>query len=412
MVERRVALVVRRALGSPRDVTRAHDALRQAGAPVGASLAAALADDRWGVVLLAEQRAVVVGALVLRWVRAVGDGPDATPSVAWVERCWSADGDPAVVEALEDAARAEAEARDVAGLRGFTEPGMAPSPAPPSSPPTTLAVEPAALVLVDGATVRLGPDADPLVTLWSGAQAFRARGSRDRTLAGWSAPDTVGSREVDDGDALRFDATTRRLRECWLTRPSRVAFDEDVWRAAMALAVTPGALTLTAGDDFALPAMEVGVFDLALSGYVALRGSDLAAGASSLAGWTAAAVSPEVALLFDAGGRWSGWRVRDPVSRARPMGWPDVREEPIPAGVPRDALTALLYDWMCIDAGDRTRPDLAVDPDDIAHMVSLRGRARSLAEAAGAAGDDAVAGVASDVAAQVYWSWGFFRVGD
>ncbi len=411
MVERRAALVVRRALGSPRDVTRAHDALKQAGVALGASLSAALADDRWGVVLLAEQRAVVVGVLVLRWVRAVGDGPDATPAVAWVDRCWSIDDDPSVIEALEDAARAEAESRDVTGLRGFTEPGM-PVASSLSPPPTVPVAHSSALVLADGVTVRLDPDADPLVTLWNGAQAFRARRPSDRTLASWSADDTVGSREVDDGDALRFDATTRRLRECWLTRPSRVAFDEDVWRAAMSLEVTPAVLTLTSGDGFALPAMEVGVFDLALSGYVALRASDLAAGASSLSGWTAAMVSPEVALLFDASGRWSGWRVHDVVSRARPMGWPDVREEPIPPGTSRDALTALLYDWMCIDAGDRTRPDLAVDPDDIAHMVSLRGRARSLADAAGAAGDAAVAGVASDVAAQVYWSWGFFRVGD
>ncbi|MDB4932522.1 MAG: hypothetical protein JWM10_5006, partial [Myxococcaceae bacterium] len=75
-------------------------------------------------------------------------------------------------------------------------------------------------------------------------------------------------------------------------------------------------------------------------------------------------------------------------------------------------LTALLYDWMCIDAGARVRPDLATDPDDIAHMVALRDRARALAESARLAGDEAVAGVAADVAAHVHWSWGFFRVGE
>lgn len=412
MVERGAALVVRRALGSPRDVTRAHDALRQAGVPLGASLAAALADDRWGLVLLAERRASVVGALVLRWVRAVGDGPDAAPATAWIDRRWSADDDPSVVEALEDAARAEAEARGVAELRGFTEPGIPPTPeaAPVEAP---VAAEGGRLfTLAEGATARLtaAPEAVPLVTLWSGAQAFRARRHADRTLPGWSAEDAVGSREADEGDALRFDAATRRLRECWLTRPSGIAFDETVWRTAMALEALPGSLVLTSGEGFALPAMEVGLFDLALSGYVALRSADVGPGA--LAGWSAVAVSPEVALLFDAEGRRAGWRVREPVSRARPMGWPDVREEPLPAGEGRDALAALLYDWMSIDAGERVRPDLAVDPDDIAHMVSLRDRARALAEAAGAAGDEAVAGVASDVAAQVHWSWGFFRVGE
>ena len=70
---RTAALVVRRALGSPRDVARVHDALRAASLRVGVSLAAALGDDRWGVVLLAERRGEVAGALVLRWVRSVGD---------------------------------------------------------------------------------------------------------------------------------------------------------------------------------------------------------------------------------------------------------------------------------------------------------------------------------------------------
>lgn len=412
MVERRAALVVRRALGSPRDASRAHDALRLAGVPVGASLAAALADDRWGVVLLAEQRAAVVGALVLRWVRAVGDGPEAAPASAWVERCWSQGDDPAVVEALEDAARAEAEARGAASLRGFGGPTAAVAEAAAAEAVAAPEVDARELTLAEGATARRVTGAEPLVTLWSGAQAFRVRRASDRATSAWSADGTVGSREADEGDALRFDATTRALRECWLTRPARTAFDEGVWRAAMEVPAAVGGLTLAAGEGFALAAMEVAVYDLGLTGFAALRASDFAAGASGLDGWTAVAVSAEVALLFDGQGRWAGWRVRDPVSRARPMGWPDVREEPPQEGATRDALVALLYDWMCIDAGERVRPDLATDPDDIAHMVSLRARARALAESAAAAGDQATAGVAGDVAAQVHWSWGFFRVAE
>lgn len=409
---RTAALVVRRALGSPRDVTRAHDALRSAGVPVGAALAAALGDDRWGLVLLAERRAVVAGALVLRWVRAVGDGPDATPATAWVERCWSADDDPAVVEALHDAARAEAEARGVEALVGLTQEGILAEPEAEGPAAEGEASGGPARTLAEGVTARVGPSscASELATLWSGAQAFRARLAVDRVRPEWTSDQCVGSRETDDGDALRFDAATRRLREVWLTRPSRVAFDEAVWRAAMDLPTEQGALTLEAGDGFALPAMAVGVFDLGLKGYVALRAEAFAAGADALSRWSALAVSAELALLFDEGGRWSGWRVRDPVTRVRPMGWPDVRETPLREGASRDALTALLYDWMCIDAGPRVRPDLATDPDDIAHMVSLRARARALAEEAKREWDDAVSGVAADVAAHVHWSWGFFRV--
>ena len=406
------ALVVRRALGSPRDVTRAHDALREAGVPLGASLAAALGDDRWGVVLLAERRAVVVGALVLRWLRAVGDGPEASPSTAWVERCWSAGDDPSVAEALLDAALSEAEARGVEALTGAPARSSPEAPSEAAEVPVESVVEGPARVLAEGVRARVvaSPRATEMATLWSGAQAFRARWSVDRPRLGWTIDGCVGSRESDEGDALRFDESTRRLREVWLTRPSRVAFDEEVWRAAMALTPTAGALTLVEGDGFALPAMEVGVFDLGLTGYVALRSEGFAAGAEALSRWTALALSPELALLFDEAGRWSGWRVLDPVSRARPMGWPDVQELPIREGDGREALTALLYDWMCIDAGARVRPDLATDPEDIAHMVSLRARARALAESAKERGDEAVAGVAADVAAHVHWSWGFFRV--
>jgi hypothetical protein len=406
------ALVVRRALGSPRDVTRAHDALREAGVPVGASLAAALGDDRWGVVLLAERRAVVVGALVLRWVRAVGDGPEAAPSTAWVERCWSAGDDPSVAEALHDAALSEAGARGVEALTGASRELIPEAPSEASAEAPEASVEGPERVLAEGVTARVAasPPAPEMATLWSGAQAFRARWTADRQRLQWMIDGCVGSREADDGDALRFDETTRRLREVWLTRPSRVAFDEGVWRAAMALTAAPGALTLAGGDGFTLAAMEVGVFDLGLTGYVALRAEGFAEGAEALSRWSALGLSPEVALLFDEAGRWSGWRVLDPVSRARPMGWPDVQEMPIREGEAREALTALLYDWMCIDAGARVRPDLATDPEDIAHMVSLRARARALAETAKERGDDAVAGVAADVAAHVHWSWGFFRV--
>ena len=411
---RTAALVVRRALASPRDVARVHEALSAAEVPLGAALGAALGDDRWGVVLLAERRAVVLGALVLRWVRAVGDAPDAAPATAWIERCWSAEEDPAVVEALHDAARAEAEARGIERRIEITLPRLAEASAEGAAEPLATADEEPVRTLAAGVIARVAASAGApaMVTLWSGAQAFRARWATDRGGHGWTSAGCVGSRETDDGDALRFDAATRVLREVWLTRPGRVAFDEDVWRAALALPATPGTLTLIAGDDFALPAMDVGVFDLGLMGYVALRAEAFAAGVLPFARWTALAVSAEMALLFDEGGRWSGWRVLDPVARVRPMGWPDVRETPPEAGEAREALTVLLYDWMCIDAGARVRPDLATDPEDIAHMVSLRARTRALAESAKRDGYDAVGGVAADVAAHVHWSWGFFRVGE
>ena len=263
------------------------------------------------------------------------------------------------------------------------------------------------LSVAEGVGVEVVDDVRPAVTLWSGAQAFRTRWRYDRASLEWSVPGLIGTGDDDTtGDALRFDATTRVLREAVLARPTKVLFDDRVWNAALDVPVREGALHLVEPAVLTLPSMDVAMFDLDLAGFVALREG---AATADLAGWCAVRAAQEVARLFDAAGRWAGWRVEDPVRRARPMGWPDVREEPVAEGPDRQSLAALLYDWMCIDASPRVRPDEASDPDDVAHLVALRTRARALAAYAA---DPVVAGVATDVAAHVHWSWGFFRVGE
>ena len=89
------------------------------------------------------------------------------------------------------------------------------------------------------------------------------------------------------------------------------------------------------------------------------------------------------------------------------MGWPEAREAEAPYPARADALRALLYDWMVIDASPRVAPADATSPEEVEHMAALRDRARALAEG----GDDVVSGVARDVAAHAHWSWGFYRLG-
>jgi hypothetical protein len=206
----------------------------------------------------------------------------------------------------------------------------------------------------------------------------------------------------DDGDGLRFDPAGRALREVYLHRPTRVRADEALLSRVRALAPREGVLRLPeAVSTFTLPRARFALFDVSLDVLAAFTD---APGEGEL---QAVALTDALALLF-LDGAYVGWRVHDPVSQARPMGWPDVQESRAPAQ--RDALAALVHDWMAIDATTRPRPDEVTDEEEIAHMTALRDRARSLA--AQGDGSDPGAGVARDIGAHIHWSWGFFRVGE
>lgn len=398
-------LVIRRARGTPKDTRNVHARLRALEVPTGDGLSQALADDRWGMVLLAERRGEPAGVAVLRWMRPLG-APDGPPYRAWLERCDGDDDD--VREALREAARAECESL------GVTPDEVAPSDAPTAPPEpvdeppeATSAGDPWALTDDAAITVSAGETAPETTTLWSGALAFRTRWRSDRQGVAWSVDEGFGARD-DGGDTLRFELGTRRLREAYLRRPSALLRDPRWLAAAVAAPAREGVVRLATGDGFALPTTDVAAFDTSLAAFVALRG-DVVAEASPHA-FEAVAISPDVALLFVAR-RYVGWRVLDPVRHARPMGWPEVRDAVAPSGSSRDELAALLYDWMSIDAGSVVRPDEARDDEDTAHMRGVRDRARALAATDPCAGD-AVAEVARDVAAHMHWSWGFFRVSE
>ncbi len=458
-------VVVRRATAAPRDTRAVTELLRAAGDPPGDTLAAALADDRWGIVLLAEHRGETLGVTVLRlW------GPPGAPSrralidTLWVRPDRRRQG---IASALVQAASVEAEARGATDVRlvapsgdpaavaltaslGYTAVpawslyARAPSDTAPMelSIPVEVPVEARAIVrppgahqdvpqdvpqgvhgepagehfeLAPGAVVVLDPAAEvsPAVSFWSGALAFRTRWAADRRTATWTTEGCLGSRD-EGGDVLRFDPGTRRVRETWLSRPSSVRIDARLLAAVEAAPCVPGVPTLHPdATDFACPPMAAALFDVALGCYAAVTAPLAHGGIAALGSpgeLRAAAITAHVHLLF-AGGRCVGWRVLDPVTHARPMGWPEPREGAVPAGPRRTELTALLYDWMTLDASARVRPDEAADPDEIAHLVAVRDRARRLA-ALTAPDDDPVPGVARDIAAHVHWSWGFFRLGD
>ena len=198
---------------------------------------------------------------------------------------------------------------------------------------------------------------------------------------------------------MLFRSATGVLRETYLGRPARHLRDDGLLARAVAAPIVPGALRLDADRPFTLAAMDAALFDVTLDHYVALR-----AGAEG-GEFLAVAASPDLALLFVAG-TYVGWRVRDPAAHARPMGWPEPRDVVPPVPPHAAALRALLYDWMAIDASPRVDPAAAASPDEVEHMAALRDRARILA-----AGDDAVAGIARDVAAHAHWGWGFYRLG-
>ncbi len=429
------ALVIRRALGAARDVRAVGALLDEARAARGDALAAWLSSDEHGVTLVAEREGRAVGLVTVRLVRAPGGGPvtaaivDALYVVADARR-------QGVGRALLDAARAEAEAREAPRFAVMTDaPGEAERAflraagfrastswtlATPDDRVTAVPEAPSApgedFELAPGVTVRFSPGAPSpdAVTRWSGALAIRTRWRADLTSVGWSAEGCVGTPDDDEGDAARFDARTRALREAYLSRPRALRIDDALLHRVAEVADEAGSLALAPGADaFSLAPADVALFDLSLSALVALRSDaaeTLAAGRGAL---RALGASPHVSLLF-VDGRYAGWRARDPVSLARPMGWPETREARALTGDERAALTSLLYDWMVIDASPRADPSEAADPEEIAHMVSLRERARSLAGSECDVSDerDPTAGVARDVAAHIHWGWGFFKVGE
>ncbi len=265
------------------------------------------------------------------------------------------------------------------------------------------------LVLSPGVSMTRDPGVEPVptVTLWSGASAFRTRWTIDRRNPAWTVDDGPATRD-DGGDVFRFDSTSGRLREAWLARPSAVRVNGALHDAIARCPTTRGSLSIACEVPLgALPNGGYALYDITLGCYVALRAGDFD-GLSAESPFRAIAVSPEVALVF-VGGRYVGWRVTDPVSCVRPMGWPEPRDGAIPSGVLRERLVSLLYDWMTLDAAPKVRPYEALDAEDIAHLVSVRDRARELAMVATEDGDP-TAGVGRDVAAQIHWGWGFYRV--
>lgn len=424
----RRAIVVRRAVSSARDARLVAGLFAEASIPSVPDLAASLASDAWGVVLVAEQAGAAVGVAVLRFLRDVGS-PTADVGYGLVEalHVTTAARRQGVGGALLDAARAESEAREARRFRVIAEPlddaGRAFLAA--TSPPDPPRVErPLPVHGDDGAraeVVALAPGvralwtpaetAPPTSTLWSGALAFRTRWRDDRASLGWTVDACVGTPAVDDGDALRFDVATRRLRESYFARPRPLLHDDALLRAIAALEPASGALSLS--DDapaFTLCPMDVALFDVSLDVLVALRAGHLdALVARAARGVRALRLSDQLDLLVD-DGAYVGWRVRDPMGCARPMGWPETRDAANASATHRTMLAAIVYDWMVIDASERTDPGGAVDPDEIAHMVGLRDRARSLAEV-DADERDPTPGVARDIAAHIHWAWGFFRVG-
>ena len=167
-------IVVRRALGSARDARLAADALLAAGVTAGPALAAALATDAWGLVLVATRAGAPCGVAVSRFLRAPGDGPHDAVAVALVDVLH---GDDDAREALLAAARAEADAREAARFVALA--AQAPA-APPAAPAATSDAR--SFTLASGVTVTLDPaaTAPETSTLWSGAVAFRARWRSDR----------------------------------------------------------------------------------------------------------------------------------------------------------------------------------------------------------------------------------------
>lgn len=267
-------------------------------------------------------------------------------------------------------------------------------------------------------TVTLGPgtvvevvpgDApEPSRGLWSGAQALRTRWARDLTDWAWSVEGLISTEDCGR-EALRFDPATGALREAFFPRPSGLLREDGLLQAIATAERVPGSLRLaTRVRGEALTPCTTALFPLDLGLLAAV--TDEVARAPEPPTLTCVAVATGVDLLV-LEGRWAGWRAVDPVRLLRPMGWPELREPEGPEEPLRRALVDLVYDYMTLDAGPRPRPDEVSDPEEIAHLVSFRERARALADTAVPAGDP-TPGVARDIAAQIHWGWGFFRVAE
>ncbi len=424
------ALVIRRALGTFRDSRAVAALCEEAQVRVGPALQRWLSTDADGVMLLAERGGRAIGLAVLRLLRAPGGDEleaallDAVYVVVEARR-------QGVGRALVDAARGESEAREAKrftliaeprdessrafasalGLGASTPKAVSASPALRSErvPESLPAIE---LSLAADVTVRFTPDAPSVerVARWSGAQAIRTRWRADLASPGWSVDECVGTSD-DDGDAMRFDPKTGALRETWFNRPSELRFDDALLARVSSTSDRDGVLIVVdRTKSFALPPTEVALFDVSLACLVALRreaAESLSGGADALSIGLCSGVS---ALFVD--GRYAGWRARDPLALARPMGWPETREPRPLDEDERAKLASLLYDWMVIDASPRIDPADAKDPEDIAHMLALRQRVRALAEIEGDADErNPAPGVARDVAAQILWGWGFYKIG-
>lgn len=444
-------VVVRRALGGPRDLARVSDRLTALGVPCGDRLGPALGRDDWGLVLLAERRGTLLGLAVVRWLPAVGAAEGDAPATAWVERLAIDDdarGD-GVHEALADAVRAEAEARGVSRVLGLdpsdpedrTQAEASPDPIETAVilvPPAVEAVAPAAppsvdvstwgtvrdrqvlgrYVLVDGVELlrEVRADTPAVSTLWSGAQALRTRWRGDRMDGAWSRDECLGSLDAG-GDVLRFDPDTLRIRETYLVRAPTARIDAALWEAVRTAPTLDGTLSLDAearAVAFEVPSAAEGLFDVELRCLAGLTAAYLErraeAEGDTVPPLEAVPVSSVVSLLFSAG-RYVGWRALNPIVAVRPMGWPEVRESPTPDPAHRDALVALLHAWMTVDAQGALRPDEVDDPSLLAPMLAVRDQARALA-ALDLDPADPIPGVARDIAADVHWRWGFFRLGD
>lgn len=464
MVPRRAPgpFVVRRARAVPRDLRAVSDLLLDAGlTPRRANperLSADLAANSEVAVMVAERRAEPLGLAIVRWQRTPGVQ---TPARALIESVYVR---PAVRRqgigaTLLEAAVAESEAAGAKGVRAapdssdpaihaffaacgfessservvfeFRAPNVEDDPpperlteptplvlAPSSAPAVALVAAPAVeephspdatvVALGGGASARFEDQTpEAAVTLWSGALAFRTRWSADRVSIAWTTDGCIGT-PGDDGDALRFDPRTRRLRETYFNRPRAVRIDAERLERVRALDERRGVMVLSPERDLVtLEPTRAALFDVDLAVFAALTERAL----GGLDGrWEALRVSPELAIVT-IDGAYAGWRVRAPATLARPMGWPEVREARPSGEAHLATLTGLLYDWMTIDAQTRVRPDEASDPEDIAHMVSVRDRARALAEVS-VGENDPVADVARDIAAHIHWGWGFFRVGE
>ncbi|MBL8604126.1 MAG: hypothetical protein JNK72_19515 [Myxococcales bacterium] len=425
-------LIVRRCLGSARDLSRLEPRFRAAGWAVGPQLGQALRDDRQGVLLLAERRGVLEGWVAVRWFAPFGAAADAAPAVALIERVEVVEGaGDEVAQALYEAAIAEAAAREIAQWVTAAVPSAAAQTAgeaagaarapreAPSGEREAQAPEAHArfaFALTEGVTLAL-EDTPPreIVTLWSGAQAIRTRWRSDLTNGPeWNHPDTIGSADTGH-DVLRFDPASGALRETWFARPRVLRHDPALVEATRNAAPVAGTLVwVERGPEFEPPLTRECLFSSDLSLAAGFTGAflDGLGEGPALPSLGAVAVSESVAILVS-DGVYVGWRALDPLLAVRPMGWPELRQSEGPRREHREALAALVLQWITLDARGVVRPDETEDAAALRDMRKVRDEARRLAALeTSLSPNDPLPGVARDIAADVHWRWGFFRVAE